>query len=167
MKKIQPQRITAIIDTKEKQPLPLEQHGLNVIRKSLPFGDYTLLGLEQYLAIERKTIPDLVACCGKERGRFNRELLALRGYPWRMVIIEGSISQIMHREYRSTLEPDTITASITRWLDIGIPFVFADDRYAAALIVAKLLIFKASAIDRFSTAAARRIFLENKEYLEE
>ena len=46
-------------DDREKKPFQFPQ-GVEVVRAHLPFGDYSVVGLEKRVAIERKSISDLV-----------------------------------------------------------------------------------------------------------
>ena len=88
--------ITAIIDTREQLPLDLESHGLKIVYEALSFGDYSLHypRLSDHICIERKSLQDFVACCGKERKRFFRELLAMRGYRYKAIVIEAEFEEI-------------------------------------------------------------------------
>lgn len=55
-----PQEITALIDTREQEPLDLSP--LRSARRRLTTGDYSLQGLEHVVAIERKSLTDLAVC---------------------------------------------------------------------------------------------------------
>ncbi len=57
-----PERITAVIDTREQTPLTLSP--LLSMRATLTTGDYSVRGLENVIAIERKSLSDLVSCLG-------------------------------------------------------------------------------------------------------
>jgi ERCC4-type nuclease len=67
------------IDSREQQPLVFTR--LRSVVGTLTSGDYSVLGLQELFAVERKTVADLVACCvGENRQRFERELHRLRGF---------------------------------------------------------------------------------------
>ena len=55
-----------LVDTREKHPFPLHENHPNWIagekRASLKTGDYSVEGMEGLLALERKSLTDLVAC---------------------------------------------------------------------------------------------------------
>jgi ERCC4-type nuclease len=55
-----------LVDTREKEPLPLLENHANWIggerRVALKTGDYTIEGMENFLSLERKSLADLVAC---------------------------------------------------------------------------------------------------------
>lgn len=77
-----------IIDTREQRPFAfLGQNGdIETERGTLSLGDYSLAGLTDRVAVERKSLADLVMCLGKERERFQRELMRAAGKamsdPW-------------------------------------------------------------------------------------
>lgn len=137
--------IVAIADTREQDPLSLEMYGLVVVRKALPYGDYSLCvpDLTRYLVIERKSLADFIQCCGREHERFRKELLALRGYPYRFVVCEFSLGEIFRQEYRSKISLEAVLGCLSSWLTLGITFLFADDHEQAARLVAGLLLKKA------------------------
>ena len=80
-----PETIVALVDTREQKPLCLDP--LSTEPASLQTGDYSLAGLRDLVAVERKSLEDLVAWVGRERARFERELHRLRGFRHRLLII--------------------------------------------------------------------------------
>ena len=56
---IDPDNLTVIVDTREQLPLELS---MCTIRGTLPTGDYSILGFEEYVVVERKSLPDLIGC---------------------------------------------------------------------------------------------------------
>jgi hypothetical protein len=60
---LKPEDCCAIIDTREQ--LPLDLSPLKVEAGSLTTGDYSVKGLEQVVAIERKSAVDMLACIGR------------------------------------------------------------------------------------------------------
>ena len=67
--KVRPEQFTAIIDSREQNPLDVSP--LQAITGTLVTGDYSIQGLESVIAIERKSLDDLLGCCGRERKRFD------------------------------------------------------------------------------------------------
>ena len=63
-----------VVDSREQCPFPFthERYEAQVQPGTLTVGDYSLAGLEDKVAVERKSLPDLVACLGRERERFAR-----------------------------------------------------------------------------------------------
>jgi ERCC4-type nuclease len=78
-----------IIDSREQPPLCFTR--LPSIRGTLYSGDYSLAGLEDIFAIERKSVDDLVGCCvAGQRERFEHELHRMRGCRFKRLVIVGS-----------------------------------------------------------------------------
>ncbi len=76
---LKPENVTALIDTREQQLLDLSP--LRTEQATLPTGDYSLKGLEHVVAIERKSLDDLLGVVGRDRPRFDREVQRLLAYP--------------------------------------------------------------------------------------
>jgi ERCC4-type nuclease len=71
-----------------------ESNYLCTARKGLPVGDYTLQGMEEELAIERKTLPDLVNSIIQDRKDFIEKCERLSAFKKKCLVIEGSLSSI-------------------------------------------------------------------------
>lgn len=113
-----------IIDTREQAPftfanLPSEPGTLDA-------GDYSVRGLEHLVAVERKSLDDLLACVGRERDRFKRELQRLRAYRFRLLIVEASAADLEQGVcpggvqgarplWRSKLTPAHVLGSLAAW----------------------------------------------------
>ena len=121
-------------------------------RGTLATGDYSIRGLERHVAIERKELSDLVACCGRERDRFEREVQRLLSYPTRAIIVEGSWEDIEAANWRSKLTTKQVGSSITSWITQGIPIVLAGNHDRAGTIVASML--RQAAKHRYQEARA-------------
>ena len=64
-------------DSREQAPYAFRApryEGVMVEVGPLQIGDYSLHGLQDKVAAERKELSDLVQCLGRERERFEREL---------------------------------------------------------------------------------------------
>lgn len=115
---------TILIDSREQTPWSFPDYDIEIT--SLSSGDYSIKGFEDFIAIERKTLPDFIACCGRERERFKRELSRLRGYWVKAVVIEGSMEQIIANDYRSKINPASVIGAVASWtVRYNIPFIFA------------------------------------------
>lgn len=127
--------MSILVDTREQQPLEFPPH-VRVIRGTLTTGDYSLPGLEDLVAIERKELGDLVTCCGVERDRFRRECQRLAAYRCRGIVIEATLADIISHRYRSAMVPQAVIATLTSWSTrYSLPVWFAGDRSGAACIV--------------------------------
>ena len=131
-------RLTAIIDTREQLPLDLSPLTCEV--GTLPTGDYSLRGLEASVVVERKSLGDLVACCGRERDRFQRELDRLRAYPHKLLLVESSFAEIDAAQWRGKVTPRVVHASLVAWQRDGIPVCLAGNRERAGIIARDFLV---------------------------
>ena len=134
-------QITVLIDTREK--LPFDLTPLKTQKATLSTGDYSILGLEKHVAIERKGLQDLVGCVGGERERFEREIQRLKSYPVRAIICEGSYGQIEAKAYRGRVHPNSILGSICGWAAGGLPIIMAGNRERAQRLAQNILVIAA------------------------
>ena len=115
--------------------------GILVSTATLATGDYSISGLEDMVAVERKNPADFAMCMGRERERFIRELVRARGLRSFCVVVEMSWQDVLSGRWgRSQLSPSSAVASVqamsSRW---GINFVFAGTRQAAEAYTAGFL----------------------------
>ncbi len=105
-------------------------------------GDYSLPGFEDKIAIERKALPDLIACLmGDNRIRFEKELARARHFEYFAVVIEASLADVSKGYYRSEMKPQAALQSI---LTFGIRyphahFIWCGSRLAGEYVVHGLL----------------------------
>lgn len=138
MPELKPEQVTAIIDSREQAPFNLEP--MKMEKGSLRTGDYTVKGLEDAICVERKSIPDLVACMGKDRERFEAELHRIMAFPVRAVVVEGSYSDLVEGNYQSNLNPKAAINTVASWLGrFGTPFAFCDTRIFAQQFTARFM----------------------------
>ena len=102
-----------VVDTREQAPW--FQGYPNVVVKKLDVGDYSLKGFEDEVAIERKSVTDLLGCIGKERRRFERELERMRGYRFKALVVEGTEEDIYTSSF-TQLPPSTIRWSLMSFM---------------------------------------------------
>lgn len=127
--------ITALVDTREQAPLDLL---IPSEVAKLVTGDYTVKGLENLVCIERKSLPDLLGCIGRDRERFDKCIMRMRGYETKVLVIEASWSAIELGQWRSTLKPTQVKAALYSWLK-HVTVVMAGDRQNAANIISGIL----------------------------
>lgn len=132
-----------IIDTREQLPFLFQgarYEGVTTERLALQAGDYSLAGLTDKIAIERKSIDDLVNCLGRERERFTRELQRGAAYDFFAVLVEADWQSLAKGEYKSRFNPHSACQSVAALMArYGVPFVFAGSRKAAEYIAWSLL----------------------------
>ena len=82
---------TILIDTREQRPLPVTAYPVETV--GLPCGDYGLRGFSDWTCpqfiVERKTLDDLVQSLTHDRDRFDREVMKMRQFGFRALLIEG------------------------------------------------------------------------------
>jgi len=127
--------IHILVDTREQRPWLFKGMHCKVEKKTLQTGDYSIKGLAGILAIERKSIDDLVASVTRCRQRFERECQRLKNMPFRLVIIEGTVRQVLSGFYTSKSNPQSILGSVMAlMLDYDLPFIFTAGRDEAQLV---------------------------------
>ena len=134
---MRPDQVVAIIDTREQLPLAL--HPLRVEVGTLATGDYSVLGLENVVAIERKASADLLGCIGREWERFDKEVVLLLAYPVRAIIIESTWGQIEAGNWKSKVTASAAIGSLLGWVAAGVPIIMAENHEAAGRYVSRLL----------------------------
>jgi len=125
---------TVLVDTREKDPLPLRENHPNWIgaerRETLKTGDYSIEGMEGLLALERKSLADLVACTVTYRKRFLAACARLSGFPWKAILVEATFEDIRAGIERFDIPSDVHPNAICGTLDaieakFGIPIIYA------------------------------------------
>ena len=134
-KELEPSDICAVVDRKEQAPLDLL---IPFIEATLVTGDYSVRGLEDLVCIERKSLSDLVACCGRERERFDRCIQRMRSYETSVLVIESSWGAIHLGQWRGQIKPSHVKGSLYSWMR-HVSVVIAGDRTNAAAIVSGIL----------------------------
>ena len=126
--------LTIITDTREQDPLTFAN--LPTETGTLYSGDYSVKGMEEVFAIERKTIADIVGSLTSGRDRFQNELHRLRGYRFRRLLIVGTRHEIETGEYRSRTKPRAVLASLAAVeARYDIPVIFSPTPQTAAALV--------------------------------
>ena len=121
-----------IVDTREQDTIRarkrLQAIGLPILRKALPFGDYSAYctlpngeaySLEMLVSVERKMNLDEIAMCyTRERPRFKREFERAMdvGAKIYLLVENGDWEKAYAGSYRSRVKPEALTASIIAWL---------------------------------------------------
>ena len=135
------EQVTAIVDTREQ--LPLDLAPLQTTEGTLMTGDYSVRGLETIIAIERKSLSDLLGCVGQHRERFEKEMHRLAAYPVRALVVESTWAALEKGEWRSKITPAAAIGSCLGWITQGVPVVMAGDHERAGRYVARLLFLAA------------------------
>jgi DNA excision repair protein ERCC-4 len=120
------------VDTREQNPLKFSR--LQAVSFALFTGDYSIRGLENQFAVERKSIDDIVNCClSTQRERFEHELLRLRGYRFKRLLVIGTREDIAAGRYHSRITPKAVLATLGAFeIRYDLPIVFAATPESAA-----------------------------------
>ena len=134
---LKPEAVTAIIDTREQRPLELSPLGVTV--GTLCAGDYSLLGCEHVVRIERKSLDDLLGCVGRDRDRFEREVQRLLAFQVRVLLVEATWAEIELGQWRSKVTPQAAIGSLLGWQAMGLSVHMVGDHKRAGIHASRLL----------------------------
>ncbi len=156
---------TLLVDSMELRPYafkPFRRWFAAIERRKLHRGDYSIAGLEDRIAVERKSLQDLFNGCSPYHSRdsFIRACGRLSRLDFAAIVIEGSITKILRATEFSSMHPNavfgTIQALAVRW---GIQPWFAPTRALAEEITACLL-HKAYQLSTLEKQGLPRRFVE-------
>lgn len=134
------ERISIVIDTREQQPYSFDPERFETVRRALPAGDYSLVGSETRVAVERKSMPDFVSTAVRARRRFHAELRKLAEYEHACIVVEGSLRDLLEGRYAGGAHPNALLGSVLSIVvDFRVPVYFCSDRQCACRFVAGFL----------------------------
>lgn len=129
-----------IIDTREQRPYDFARFNCETQVGTLATGDYSLAGLTDRVAVERKSLDDMVGCLTTGRDRFERELARACEMEGFAVVIEASLQDMAEGHYRSQMQPHSAIQSVIAFqVRYGVPFTWAGSRSGAEYIAFSLL----------------------------
>lgn len=127
-----------VIDTREQQPY--EFTGCSAQRGTLETGDYSLLGHELSVAVERKSKSDAWGCVGGGRTRFLACLRRLGGIASPAVVIEASLDEFAIPPAYSRLKPAHAVGAFISWSqEFRIPVFWCPSRAHAERVALRWL----------------------------
>jgi len=102
-----------LIDSREQAPYAFQRYeGVTVETSTLQTGDYSLSGLQDRVALERKSLDDLTGTLTKGRERFERECERGRGFDYFGLVIEASLEDVRGHKYQSQMTPQSLLQSL-------------------------------------------------------
>lgn len=124
--------LTIIEDSREQTPLDFTGiKNVEVVRHGLKTGDYSIVGHEDKICFERKSVPDLVGTLIGGHERFLREMDRMKDYEVKYILVEhtaGTVYRYCERhgwEYKF----DTIIQSLLAYAcHYGVRIRFCKDR---------------------------------------
>ncbi len=135
-KTIRSESITIVIDSREQRPYAFE----GAVTKTLPTADYSVLGLEDRVGIERKGKSDAFNSLGRNRGRFEREIQRLALYQYGAVVIEATLADFLRPPAFSQMSARSAARSLLAWsVKYRLPVFFCGDRRHGRAVTRRLL----------------------------
>ena len=123
-------RATILVDTREQNPFNFSRFKgwfAGIERKALALGDYSVAGLEDVCAVERKSLSDLVHSCTVERTAFISRLRLMARYPHRLLVITSTLSQVKSPYAHASVDPNKMTQFLVATLaGLQVPFVCSE-----------------------------------------
>ena len=123
---------TIVIDTREQQPYTFS---CATQRHKLEAGDYSVLGQEHRIAVERKSLPDFVHTVIHDTQRFRTELEKLAVCEFACVVVEADLDDVLRGLRQSDLRLVTPSAVLGAALHIAVrhrvPVYWCGSRQAA------------------------------------
>jgi DNA excision repair protein ERCC-4 len=114
-----------VVDTREQTPYLFDKADIITHVDTLPIGDYSIQGFQDRVAVERKTLDDLVGCLvGKNRDRFERELQKGRYLDLFVVVVEDTMNENERKQI--------VVSAAPGWNQV-VPIVGADDQVETLL----------------------------------
>ncbi|WP_156920865.1 ERCC4 domain-containing protein [Fundidesulfovibrio putealis] len=105
-----------VVDSREKRPWLFSGYpDVEVVRGTLKTGDYSLPGFEDQVALERKSLQDLIGSLSAGRDRFEREMERLAAMEFAAVLVEASAEDIAKGKFRGNMNPTSVLQSIYSW----------------------------------------------------
>jgi ERCC4-type nuclease len=124
------------VDTREKRPY---RFAISEIR-SLKTGDYSIVGMEDRVAVERKRLEELFDITGRDRERFERELERMAALDFAAIVIEADLPRVLRGAGFSHVSPKAVIGSLVSWcIRYRAHVFFAGDRRHANALTARLL----------------------------
>lgn len=110
-------KLTILIDTREAS---LAFHGFSTERAIIGTGEYSCIyyrvDLHGVVAIERKSVSDLLGCVGLQRPRFELELSRLTAIRFRALVIEATSQRELAAGPRfSQVTSRQVLGSVSAW----------------------------------------------------
>jgi len=127
-----PGEFTIVVDSREQQPY---EFACQTVRSKLDAGDYSVVGLERRVAVERKSLRDFVTTVIHERQRFGRELERLAQYESTCIVVEADLDALLRQRHTEDLRSVSPAAVLGAALHIsfryGVPVYWCGSRAAA------------------------------------
>jgi len=145
-----------VIDTREQEPWGFT---CVTLRRALPAGDYSVDGLEDIVAVERKSLADFTRTVVHEFPRFAAELEQLAKLPHACVVVEADLDRVLRGEsagvLRGAAPQSVLGAAVHIQVFFGVPVIWSGSRQAACAFADAFLrmVAREAAADRTTVEA--------------
>ena len=123
---------TIVIDTREQLGYSF---ACETVRRKLDAGDYSVVGFETDVAVERKSLADYVHTVIHDFPRFSVELLKLSVMTASCVVVEGDLDAVLRGQAAETLRcaaPESVLGTTLQIIHrYGVPVYWCGSRQAA------------------------------------
>lgn len=128
-----------VVDTREQTPLDFGD--LPVLRGTLKAGDYSLVGYESRVAVERKSWADCWSSMTTGRARFERCVARLAEMDRAAIVIECTLAGLCERPMQiQRATPASVIGGLISWsVKYNVPVFFAGNREFAARVTMRYL----------------------------
>lgn len=109
-----PKDFALCIDTREQIPMLMDVEGLTVVNKALKHGDYSVLGFEDKVCIERKRISDLTSYLTSDRKNTIKKLDAMDGM-WKALVIECDEEELYQPKIFTSVPAEVYRQTLVSW----------------------------------------------------
>jgi ERCC4-type nuclease len=134
-------KLPVVMSDQEKRPWLFDPELVVVHKRYLRTGDYTLLGLEDQITLERKSLGDFVNTVIHDAIRFRKELVRMSGFDVAAIAVEADVGMVLRHEYESDVEPASVLGKAHGlFLDHGVPVFFWGGPETAAVMAYRLLL---------------------------
>ena len=117
--------IPIVYDTAEQRPWTFPTEQFTAERRKIRTGDYSIVGFEDVITIERKSLGDLVSTVIHDWIRFRKELVRMSGFDHAMIVVEANVEDLMQHKYESEALPQSVMGKVQSiYFDHGIATVF-------------------------------------------
>jgi len=116
-----PKDFVLIQDTREQKAMFAPDE--TVVEKALKTGDYSVVGFEDIVTIERKSVPDLFGSV--KRPHFEKRIERMKKMEWAGLLIEGTEDLVMTKQQYGKVGPKTVYGALASYEIQGIHVYFA------------------------------------------
>jgi len=131
-----------VIDKREQTPWLFKQMDAQITYSILQYGDYSILGHQDQITIERKNINDLFSSIGRNHEDFMRKMKVLSEFKSKALVIEATYEQVVHpHKNYSRLEPAAVIGTLAKTISVyNVPVIFAGGRRHAQQFVYSMFV---------------------------